>query len=46
MEEFDSVCDKCGQACNVDEKNKCKDGSEVCNDCYAEMLQSGEESMD
>ena len=46
MEDPDSICDKCAEPCNSDEKNKCKDGTEVCNDCYAEMLASGEESMD
>ena len=44
--EYDSICDHCGRECNSYEKNLCKDGEEVCNDCFAELIQSGKESLD
>jgi hypothetical protein len=45
-DECDSVCDRCGSECNSDEKNMCKDGGEVCNECFAELVTAGKESLD
>ena len=44
--DYDSICDRCGSECNMDEKNMRKDGSECCNECYAELIQLGEENLD
>ena len=44
-EEYDSICDMCGLECNSTEKNKCADETEVCNECFAQLVSEGKETL-
>lgn len=43
----ETICDKCGNEISTEEANNCEsgdwEGATLCNDCYAEVCQEGDE---